>query len=348
MFRTLASMFFRVALGLVLTGSTALADPPTPPMKPKPAPPVSTPSKPVMPKSNPQQVANPPMPGKPLIFKPAPATVQELSTLRVVANDVRVQPPVMSGPVVPAMPDQGRFRVSLLGFRCNNQTRDDILENDGAGDEVIVRCWTRVVDGETVVSNRSFGVDGIFAADDHHGDAWQRFIPAGTANVDHGGIANGDQVAALPGRRLERAAVGRFPLTVFDGNLVAGRTVAVIVPTLWEWDDFCGDAPGLLLRGDPFPTQFWTANRFHDNDRLSTFESARSSRTGTERVSRLARSFATAGAGERAVRPGRDLDLPTVRGDMGGNRGIGSIDTGDGIVFQPRAMVLNFAIADQI
>ena len=141
-------------------------------------------------------------------------------------------------------PDQGRFRVQLLGFRCDHQTRDDILENDGAGDEVIVRCWTRVLDGETVVTNRANGVDGIFAADDHHGGAWQRFLRAGSANLDHGGIATGDRVPARPDRPTDPGAAGRLPLTVFEGTLVAGRTVAVVVPTLWEWDDFCGDSPG--------------------------------------------------------------------------------------------------------
>jgi hypothetical protein len=348
MFRTFASMLGRIALGLVVTGSPALADPPMPPPKPKQAPPVSSPSRPPRPSANPPQVAHPPLaPAKPLMFHPAPVTVQQVSTLRVV-NEAQVAPaPPGASPPPPAQPAQARFRVTLRGFRCDNHTVDDTLENDGAGDEVIVRCWTRVLDGETVVTNRATGVDGIFAADDHHGDAFQRFVRAGTANRDHGGIVRGNRIAALPGVPADAGAAGRFPLTVFEGNLVAGRTVAVIVPTLWEWDDFCGDAPRLLLRGDPFPTEFWTTNRSHENDRLSAFESAMSSLARTERTSRLARTFATAADG-RAVRSGHDLLLPTVRGDMGGNRGIGSIDTGDGIVFQPRAMVLNYTLADQI
>jgi hypothetical protein len=56
----------------------------------------------------------------------------------------------------------------------------------------------------------------------------------------------------------------------------------------------------------------------------------------------------TAAADARADRSGHDLDLPSVWGDMGGNRGIGAVDTGDGIVFQPRAVVLNFAIANRL
>jgi hypothetical protein len=327
---------------LAVTGATALADPPMPPK----AQPVSPPMKPAMPKANPPRVAHPPKPpAEALVFKPAPATVQDLSTLRFVPNDVVLQPLT---PIGPAQPAQGRFRVTLRGFRCANPTRDDLLENDGAGDEVIVRCWTRAFDGETVVTNQAFGVNGIFAADDHHGDAFQRFIQAGSANVDHGGITAGNRVAALIDGRTDRVAAGRFPLTVFEGNLVAGRSVALIAPSLWEWDDFCGDTPGPLLRGDPFPTRFWTTNPTSENDRLSGFESAMGNLARTDRVSRLARSYVTAGADTRAVLAGRNFDLPVVRGDMGGNRGIGSVDTGDGITFQPQALILNYAIADRL
>ena len=35
-----------------------------------------------------------------------------------------------------APPLRGNFRVVLTGFRVNHQTADDILERDGAGDEV--------------------------------------------------------------------------------------------------------------------------------------------------------------------------------------------------------------------
>ena len=68
----------------------------------------------------------------------------------------------------------------------------------------------------------------------------------------------------------------------------------------------------------------------------------------TDRFSRLTRSYATAAADTPTVRRGVDLNLPTVSGDMGGNRGIGSTDSGDGVVFQPRGLVLNYAIADRL
>ncbi|BAM01376.1 MULTISPECIES: hypothetical protein [Caldilinea] len=42
---------------------------------------------------------------------------------------------------------QGRYRVSLNGFRCNNSTWDDALNRDGFGDEVFFQIEYRYVDG---------------------------------------------------------------------------------------------------------------------------------------------------------------------------------------------------------
>jgi hypothetical protein len=340
MFRTLhrmARIGFAavVAGGLTVTGVRAEPAKPAKPVKPTPV--GVTPVKPLFPKIEPPKMY-PPLPSapKPAGTRPDPLDLRGLP-LRV--GDVRPDPRAIPVDAFPT--DRARFRVQLLGFHCTQQTRDDRLENDGAGDEVILRAWTRVLDGEAVVTNQSSGPRGIFAADDHHGDAFQRFIRAGTANRDHGGIASGNDV-------LADGSPGVLPVTVFEGTLIAGRSVAVIVPTLWEWDDFCGDAPERLSPRGPFPTQFWTTDPRHENDRLSAFESAMGSLTRTDRVSRLARSYVTAAADARADRSGHDLDLPSVRGDMGGNRGIGAVDTGDGIVFQPRAVVLNFAIANRL
>src|SRR5258708_33206070 len=48
-----------------------------------------------------------------------------------------------------APPQRGTFRVTLNGFRVNNESDDDILEGDGRGDEIFITAniWAISSDG---------------------------------------------------------------------------------------------------------------------------------------------------------------------------------------------------------
>ena len=61
-------------------------------------------------------------------------------------------------------------------------------------------------------------------------------VQAGSAS-DKGGIKTGD---SFPGNTpwIRRGGINRdrLPMMLWEGDLVANQTAAVIIPTIWEWD----------------------------------------------------------------------------------------------------------------
>lgn len=283
-----------------------------------------------------------------------------------------------------------KYRVTLLGIKVNHQTRDDILENDGPGDEVIVRCWTRLTKDGVTKQEQFTGINGILGKDTARGDDVARFIRAGTANLREGGLRSGDSFPANPSAPARPAAVtwhpvgtnfnrnvadlanrpvdrakysGRFPLVVFEGA-IGEKEVVAIAPTLWEWDDF-GPTPFHVLPHALNYRAFWTKQG--NDDRLVQFESGFAAADAINGVVKTkaqdldvslntvrdagARVLADQQLPAVAMKTGWALKLPKVEGDMGGNRGIGTIDAIDNIPVQftaPKVLLLTQTSAKKL
>jgi hypothetical protein len=147
--------------------------------------------------------------------------------------------------------ERARFRVTLTGFVVNHQTSDNILQSDGAGDEVFVL----VNFAEIWSSNRVFGAlqnrMSVIYGDtsphptlgvlEHRGFRVQAGSASGT-----GGFQTGDNYppprgytgTTPPGAPADvQARV--LPMILWEGELRQGgpqANAAVIITTIWESD----------------------------------------------------------------------------------------------------------------
>jgi hypothetical protein len=242
----------------------------------------------------------------------------------------------------------GYFDVTLLGFTVNHQTRDDLLENDGRGDEVFLRCATLSYDriSNSLAMNTSLATKTFGDINRHSA----RRIQAGNAG-SNGGLQSGNSVPSRnPSQPVPADERGdRLPLHVFGGMLIPGRDEVLIAPTMWEWDDLGETRPFWDAVGDidnpPFP---WHGGG--DNDRASRLQSAIETRSGN--IAAAVRTLDPRSAHGNFLTSGRTLRFPFVGGDMGGNRPIGMTaapeGSPDGFEFTPQVLVLNFATADRL
>lgn len=332
-------MSARSALTLAVVSAVTAGLAAAPPMPPPPKKP-ALPTKPAVPFIQPQFTDRGPPPGPILVLPqigPRPGDAPTDTTARP------DQWPTAGVPRPAAI-----FHVQLLGFRCDRQTRDDILENDGAGDEVLVRNWMLLTEGGRFSGSTSAGYPKIFGSTSRGAGA-SLFRQAGTASPS-GGIRSGNLItthATVPASIRDIAASPEYMFTLFRGRLTDGRQAVVISPTLWEWDDF-GD-PTIL--DDPFPPRWastwWCPGGMRN--RAAELQNLESLPRTRERITERVARFETAAADTAPVHDGSALALPSVEGDMGGNRGIGIQELGDlGIFFRPKALVLNYAMADRI
>jgi hypothetical protein len=266
-------------------------------------------------------------------------------------GDHRVLPPGSDRPdgqqPEPGMPEvrRGAFTVTIVGFNAQTQTADDLLENDGRGDEVFLRA-------ATILRNREVGDTSAFVdfATKTFGDINRhpgRRLEAGHAG-DRGGLRSGDSFPPLnPAAPAAGDARGdRLPLMIFGGTLVENRDLLIVAPTIYEWDDL-GDPPAFFgAVGDvERPMRPW--HEGGDNDRAGQLQ--RSIFRAMTRIADAASHLDPAALADRPVRSGTALGFPLTSGDRGGNRPIGMIRDGDGTpVFTPKALVLDFASAERL
>jgi len=149
----------------------------------------------------------------------------------------------------------GRFRVTLNGFIVNRQTNEQAaLESerrsgqvgqfsrtsDGAGDEVFIRADVFVLEGRPnggfdIVSMRSVSSPVM-------GDisGFAKREKAGTASRT-GGLRNGDFYPTVaPWQRRGEPRSDGLPMVLWEGELrdAADGMSVIIIPTIWEWDEF--------------------------------------------------------------------------------------------------------------
>ena len=127
-----------------------------------------------------------------------------------------------------------RFRVTLLGFVVNHETRDTLLETDGKRDEVFQVPVVLSFDRDRGLEPLSFGVFGpVFGDTNNH----PTYSQGGSAS-DRGGLRTGDgfpETKPWLGRTQTGPGFG-FPAVLFEGELRPVHNAAVIIPSLWEWD----------------------------------------------------------------------------------------------------------------
>ena len=166
----------------------------------------------------------------------------------VVANYPQGSSPP-SAPVTVTIPRwYGTYRVSILGFTVNRETKDDPFETDGKRDEVYLRAAA----AERGPDGKQYG--GLTQLQTLvHGDIntteWRsgprRRIRAGSASVD-GGLRTGDGFpSASPWQRSTSSNyTNTFPLEVWKGQLVQGYNTVQVAFSLWESDQRPGqDVP---------------------------------------------------------------------------------------------------------
>src|SRR5437868_87331 len=140
------------------------------------------------------------------------------AVLALSSSAQRLSPPtgfLKSGAVL----ERARFEVTLFRFTVNHETWDDVLQRDGAGDEV---SFSRVA----ILHNRRTGSrvlsDGLNFTQTM-GESPPNALRAGHASPTRGGLKTGDDVL-LP------------PVMLFSEELIQGESAATIIVSVWEMD----------------------------------------------------------------------------------------------------------------
>jgi hypothetical protein len=136
-----------------------------------------------------------------------------------------------------------RYRASINGFWCHNETWDDVFNWDGKHDEVFLSVNTKVLDPSGTV------LDDLNSESELMGDTWglPGRVQAGSAS-DRGGIVSGDKFPwnqPMIRQNGLNTTVRVPPYVIWEGELTAGRMV-FLTPTIWEWDPGAGAWDGWL------------------------------------------------------------------------------------------------------
>ena len=135
----------------------------------------------------------------------------------------------------------GNFRITLNGFKVENESDDDILEGDGVRDEVFITAdvWVlgengRTISGPARVQSLVMGQRGP--------ERFMDRIAAGRGN-EFGGLGTGNTVPSRasndPWRRTEEPRTnGRLPMLLTDVKLESKVDMVVVAPLVWEWDSY--------------------------------------------------------------------------------------------------------------
>jgi hypothetical protein len=137
-----------------------------------------------------------------------------------------------------------RYRATINGFWCHNETWDDVFNWDGKHDEVFLDVNLKVVDPSGAV------LQNFDSESELMGDTWRLpgRIQAGSAS-DLGGIVSGDKFPPVPEPWTRSGPVNSQrvpPYTIWEGELPAGELMVLLTPTIWEWDSGPGFWDGWL------------------------------------------------------------------------------------------------------
>jgi hypothetical protein len=221
----------------------------------------------------------------------------------------------------PPDPLSGNFKVTLNGYKVDRQTRDDMFERDGVGDEVTLVLNLATIDSSGRFVPQRWG--NIFSS--FMGQQPRNEIRAGSG-TERGGLVTGDGFpTATPWRRLTPINPGIPPNILFEGELTQGVNAALVIPTIWESDNTGA------LRG--------TFASSVERDRPAI----------TSAVTRMITSSIPAVPGSYLM-PGSSLGIGNTVTLGTGPLGLGQVDDrpigmtamGGGFGFTPQAMVLTY------
>jgi len=131
-------------------------------------------------------------------------------------------------------PAEGLFRVVINGFKVNHESDDDILEGDGKRDEVYLRADTWVLNRNRTVPYHRTPRSRLMGDINNQGNPPR--IRAGTGSDDGGLRTNDTFPTPEPWLRVRAPLTDRLPMLLWEGVLRRGENMAVIIPTIWEWD----------------------------------------------------------------------------------------------------------------
>ena len=132
-----------------------------------------------------------------------------------------------------ARPPSGHFEIRALQFVVLNQTRDNLSEADGPGDEIRVQGDSFEIGRDGAITSAVQRRSAIFGSAGHADIVAGGALPAFSASSDFGGFKTGDSYGGRPRSSL----AGDLPLVLWNGVLQGGQNAVVIVPSIWEMDD---------------------------------------------------------------------------------------------------------------
>ena len=129
-----------------------------------------------------------------------------------------------------------RYRVTINGFRVNEQTVDDPFQLDGKGDEIYIAAQVLRYQIGPSLQNYSYR-DMSVVRTPVYGDVngFTGRIQAGSASA-RGGIVKGDVVPANAASPSANPSPTQLPLLVWDGVLTFRQEALIVIPTVWEYD----------------------------------------------------------------------------------------------------------------
>jgi hypothetical protein len=142
--------------------------------------------------------------------------------------------PVAHAAASPAatVPRHARYRISLNGFKVNQETWDNAFQVDGKRDEVFLRADVRVADKSGNVLLQDESRSSVMG--DINGYAGR--VQAGSASST-GGLRTGDPFpTSTPWVRSGDLMHDRPPMQMIEVDLTEGENGVAIVPSVWEWD----------------------------------------------------------------------------------------------------------------
>jgi hypothetical protein len=128
----------------------------------------------------------------------------------------------------------GHFQLIAREFFVRHQTRDDALENDGPGDEIMVRSDAFRFNSRGEMTREPPRQSGIIGAPGRWDLVGGTAIPGWSASADAGGFKTCDAYPLRPGP-VTRGP--NLPMVIWDGMLNPASDGVVIVPSIWEMED---------------------------------------------------------------------------------------------------------------